>query len=92
MKRSLTISDVFTFLFERYCDGVDEVNDFNYLAINELMDCVNRRRVDGEGCDYHELRDAIPHWDRTLPAADPAFCHSLRLLIDTAEHKELTEQ
>ena len=87
MKRSLTISDVFTFLFERYCDAVDEVNDFNYLAVNGLMDCAHRRN-----CDYHELRDAIPHWERTLSAADPAFCHSLRLLIDTAEHKELTEQ
>lgn len=92
MLRSATIADTFNFLFNRWCDNVDEVDDFNYLAINELTDCVHRRRVWGEGCDYHELRDAIPHWELTLKAADPAFCHSLRLLINVAEHKELMER
>jgi hypothetical protein len=87
MLRSFTISDIFTFLFERYCDNVDTVDDFNYLAVNELMDCVLRR-----GCDYYELHDAIPHWELTLSAADPAFCHSLRLLINVAEHKQLTTE
>lgn len=87
MKRSLTIADVFTFLFERWCNNVDSPDDFDYLAVNELTDCVSRR-----GCDYYELRDAIPHWELTLKAADPAFCHSLRLLINVAEHKELMER
>lgn len=87
MKRSFTIFDVFTFLFERWCDNVDTPDDFDYFAVNELTNCVSRR-----GCDYYELRDAIPHWELTLKAADPAFCHSLRLLINVAEHKELMER
>ena len=80
MKRSMTIADVFTYLFERYCDDVDTVEDFNHLAMAELTMCRIRR-----GCEFHELMDAIPEWDRSLKASDPAFCHSLRLLINTVE-------
>ena len=82
MRPSLTISKVFDYLLERWSDGVDTPEDFNYLAVGELIDCVSRR-----SCGFDELRDTVPVWARELKVADPAFEHSLRILINLAENK-----
>ncbi len=85
--RSQTLLERFDYLYARWCDGVDTPDDFNMLAVNELIICVTDRMT-----DFDELRDAVPAWCYTLKAADPAFEHSLRLLINIAERKWQREQ
>ena len=57
MKRSMTISDRFDFLFQRWDDEVDSLEDYNHIAMCELGECLIVRE-----CSVSEIRMAFSHW------------------------------
>lgn len=87
MKRSMTLCDRLAIMYKEYCttSNDDIFNMYAHSGISLIMAALDITGFDGFG----EIRAALAIFEYELDPADPAFCHSINLVINSLEMNEL---
>lgn len=79
----MTLCDRFVFLYQDYCAQSND-DAFNVHASNILEAVMYALDLTGrEG--FTQMRAALNIFEYDLDPADPAFCHSVNLILNTLE-------
>lgn len=84
MKRSMTLADRFSIMYRKYCvTTIDaEFNVYAHNAVTSIMLAFNLTGFDG----FSEMRAALNVFEyEVLEPADPAFCHSMHLVLNSLQ-------
>lgn len=76
--RSRTVLDLYSWLYEVYCEsGLNDLG-FNCFAVWAIKRAMNRR---GMADNFAEMRDALRLFEFELDPADPAYCHHMKHVL-----------
>lgn len=86
MKHSMTLCDRLAIMYKEYCStsNDDLFNMYAHSGISLIMASLDITGFDG----YAEIRAALAIFECDLDPSDPAFCHSINLIINSLEMNE----
>ena len=75
VSRSRTLIDLYSWLYEIYCDSGLNDAAFNTFAVWAVNRAMSRRGIEG---NFAEMRRAMDVFEFNLDPADPAYCSHMR--------------